>query len=207
MQSAYLQSIRSCGQSLAETVNHVLEFQKLSGAAVDVIATSPVNLLQLVEEAAECGWMGAKAIHEAVVDLGGDTLPPTQEDARASMKVELIIDVEHLDEGWDLRCEKNGLRRILLNVLSNAIKFTEVCYLSPPCYTSLTPFTKRGYIHVSIRRTDDGLCSLAIVDSGKVFSSISDCPQYLTDYLGHERRVYTGKRVVIGMVAFPSKYS
>jgi signal transduction histidine kinase len=89
MQSAYLHSIRSCGQSLAETVNHVLEFQKLSGAAVDAIATSPVDLLQLVEEAAECGWMGAKAIYEAAVDLGGDTLSPTQEDA------------EGVDEGRD----------------------------------------------------------------------------------------------------------
>lgn len=160
MQSAYLHSIRSCGQSLAETVNHVLEFQKLSGAAVDAIAASPVDLLQLVEEAAECGWMGAKAIYEAAVDLGGD--------AEASTKVELVIDIECRDEGWDLRCEKNGLRRILLNVLSNAIKFTEVCRLSPPCCISLTLLTKRGYVHVSVRRTKDGLCSLAIVDTGKV---------------------------------------
>jgi len=154
MQSAYLHSIRSCGQSLAETVNHVLEFQKLSGAAVDAIATSSIDLLQLVEEAAECGWMGANAIHEAAVDLGADTLPPTQEDAGASTKVELVIDIEHRDEGWDVRCEKNGLRRILLNLLSNAIKFTEVCYFSPPCCLSLTPlnearlytplYTKRG---------------------------------------------------------------
>ena len=176
MQSAYLQSIRSCGQSLAETVNHVLEFQKLSGGAVDTIATSPVDLLQLVEEAAECGWMGAKAIHEAVVDLGGNTLPIAQEDPRASAKVELVIDVEHRDEGWDLRCEKNGLRRILLNVLSNAIKFTEVCYLSPLCSTSLTPFMKHGYIHISVRKAEDGLCSLTIADSGKVCPSNSVCP-------------------------------
>ena len=164
MQSAYLHSIRSCGQSLAETVNHVLEFQKLSGAAVDAIATSPVDLLQLVEEAAECGWMGAKAIYEAAVDLGGDLA----HDAGAPTKVELVIDVEHRDEGWDLRCEKNGLRRILLNLLSNAIKFTEVRYLLPPCCMSLTLLAKHGYIHVSVRRTEDGLCSLAIVDSGKV---------------------------------------
>ena len=174
MQSAYLHSIRSCGQSLAETVNHVLEFQKLSGTAVDAIATSPVDLLQLVEEVAECGWMGAKAIYDAAVDLGGDTLPAAQ-DAGASTKVELVIDIEHRDEGWDLRCEKNGLRRILLNILSNAIKFTEVCYLSPPCCISLTPLIKRGYIHVSVRRTEDGLYSLTIVDSGKVCPSISVC--------------------------------
>lgn len=164
MQSAYLHSIRSCGQSLAETVNHVLEFQKLSGAAVDTIATSPVDLLQLVEEAAECGWMGAKAIYEAAVGLAGDTL----QDTGAPMKVELVIDFEHSDEGWEFRCEKNGLRRILLNVLSNAIKFTEVCYLLQYFLILLTLPTKHGYIHVSIRRTGDGLCSLTVVDSGKV---------------------------------------
>jgi len=168
MQSAYLHSIRSCGQSLAETVNHVLEFQKLSGAAVDAIATSPVDLLQLIEEAAECGWMGAKAIYEAAVGLAGDTLPLAQEDARASTNVELVIDVEHSDEGWDFRCEKNGLRRILLNVLSNAVKFTEVCCLLQSFRMSLTSPIKRGCIHVSIRRTGDGRCSLTVVDTGKV---------------------------------------
>ena len=168
MQSAYLHSIRSCGQSLAETVNHVLEFQKLSGAAVDTIATSPVDLLQLVEEAAECGWMGAKAIYEAAVGLAGDTPPPTQEDTGAPMKVELVIDVEYSGEGWEFRCEKNGLRRILLNVLSNAIKFTEVRCLLQSFLISLTPAIKRGCIHVSVRRTGDGLCSLTVVDSGKV---------------------------------------
>jgi len=168
MQSAYLHSIRSCGQSLAETVNHVLEFQKLSGAAVDAIATSPVDLLQLVEEAAECGWMGAKAIYEATIDLGADDLPLAQEDAGASTKVELVIDVGYQADGWDFRCQKNGLRRILLNVLSNTIKFTEVRYLSPACCMSLTLPTKHGYIHLSVRRTGDGLCSLTVVDTGKV---------------------------------------
>jgi signal transduction histidine kinase len=172
VQSAYLRSIRSCGQSLAETVDHVLEFQKLSGAAVDAIATSPVDLLQLVEEVTECSWMGAKAIHEAVVALDRDSLPAAQEGTNVSTKVELVIDVEYRDEGWDLYCEKNGLRRILLNVLSNAIKFTEVCQLLPSNCTSLTPPMKHGYIHVSVRRREDGQCSLTIVDSGKVFPLI-----------------------------------
>jgi hypothetical protein len=89
-QSSFLQTVQACGTSLVETVNHVLDFTKLSGnskagGVEHVIRTtkyalhychsplylissrnffpliSRIDVLQLIEEAVEGSWIGHRA--------------------------------------------------------------------------------------------------------------------------------------------------
>ncbi|EEB97351.1 hypothetical protein MPER_03346, partial [Moniliophthora perniciosa FA553] len=54
-QVSFLQTVQACGTSLVETVNHVLDFTKLSGnskagGVENAILPSKVDLMQLVEK-------------------------------------------------------------------------------------------------------------------------------------------------------------
>ena len=89
-QSSFLQTVQACGTSLVETVNHVLDFTKLSGnskagGVEHVIRTTKcalhhclllsfltifrkflppilrIDVLQLIEEAVEGSWIGNRA--------------------------------------------------------------------------------------------------------------------------------------------------
>ena len=65
-QMSFLKTVTTCGNSLIETVNHVLDFTKLSGTSQglsSVIKLSRVNLSTLVEQTVEGCWIGQRARH------------------------------------------------------------------------------------------------------------------------------------------------
>lgn len=108
-QASFLQTVQACGTSLVETVNHVLDFTKLSGnsksgGVENVIVpiqyvffsvsqegsvshqfrscdcVSRVDLMQLVEEAIDGCWIGHRA-RTALGDSGiGSVYAPPNED-------------------------------------------------------------------------------------------------------------------------------
>ncbi|PPR02605.1 hypothetical protein CVT24_002176 [Panaeolus cyanescens] len=174
-QLSFLQTVQACGTSLVETVNHVLDFTKLSGntktgGVENVIVPSSfvlflcADLMQLVEEAVDGCWIGHRARTAIMGDSGIGSVysPPKEDDASApSMprnQVETIVDIGYRPEGWNLRCEKGGTRRVLMNLFGNSLKFTS-----------------DGYIHVLLRqlpRADDDppnkvRVELAVYDTGK----------------------------------------
>ena len=171
--------MQACGTSLVETVNHVLDFTKLSGNAKaggveNVIHLSRyaqlannhcepgthafispsrrrVNLMQLVEDATEGCWIGHRA-RMFTSEIGSVYSPPKSDRQQLLPKpnkhVETVIDIGHSEavclspgasslggtpdlrtatQGWTFRCEKGGIRRILMNVFGNSLKFTSVC--------------------------------------------------------------------------------
>lgn len=171
-QMSFLRTVQACGNSLEETVNHVLDFTKLSGmaktgSAENIIVPMTVDLSQLVEEAVDGCWIG----HRARIGITGNSgigsvySPPREEDGSLvttwKMPVETIIDIGYRDAGWTLKCQKGGIRRVLMNVFGNSLKFTE-----------------KGFIHVMLREVP--LCEgdppkkikieLAVKDSGKGIS-------------------------------------
>ncbi|KAH8983215.1 Fph type histidine kinase [Lactarius akahatsu] len=141
-QSSFLQTVQACGTSLVETVNHVLDFTKLSGNAKaggveHVIRTTKINVLQLIEEAVEGSWIGHRArtfIRQQESEIGSLYAPPRQ-DGSGKKLVEVVIEIGDREEGWLLRLEKGGIRRVLMNVFGNSLKFTT-----------------DGYVHVIIRQ-------------------------------------------------------
>ncbi|KAG7089839.1 hypothetical protein E1B28_011485 [Marasmius oreades] len=169
-QVSFLQTVQACGTSLVETVNHVLDFTKLSGnskagGVENVILPTKVDLLQLVEEAVDGCWIGHRARTAIMEDTGiGSVYSPPKEDNSVSTArrkhVETVIDVSGR-EGWLLKCEKGGIRRVLMNVFGNSLKFTS-----------------DGFVHVMLRHlppTDSDYpgkvkVELSVLDSGKGIS-------------------------------------
>ena len=120
-QASFLQTVQACGTSLVETVNHVLDFTKLSGnskaggvehtihhsrsvtSRVSRSATthrkSRVNLMQLVEEATEGCWIGHRA--RMFTSEIGSVYSPPKADRTTSLSdprprhVETVIDIGH----------------------------------------------------------------------------------------------------------------
>ncbi|KIM39991.1 hypothetical protein M413DRAFT_189339 [Hebeloma cylindrosporum] len=145
-QASFLQTVQACGTSLVETVNHVLDFTKLSGntkagGVENVIVPTTVDLMQLVEEAVDGCWIGHRARTAIIDDSGiGSVYSPPKVDpgspvATRRNHVETIVDIGYRSEGWSLKCEKGGIRRVLMNLFGNSLKFTS-----------------NGYVHVLLRQ-------------------------------------------------------
>ncbi|KAK7690600.1 hypothetical protein QCA50_005699 [Cerrena zonata] len=174
-QASFLQTVQACGTSLVETVNHVLDFTKLSGNAKsggveNVIHRSKVDLMQLVEEATEGCWIGHRA-RMFTSEIGSVYSPPKPDRQGQPLAaapqigppkhVETIIDISHNVGGWVFKCEKGGIRRVLMNLFGNSLKFTS-----------------DGYVHVQLRKlTPSGdhpsnqvKLELSVMDTGKGIS-------------------------------------
>ncbi|KAL4074816.1 hypothetical protein V8B97DRAFT_2089162 [Scleroderma yunnanense] len=219
-QTSFLHTVQACGTSLVETVNHVLDFTKLSGnvksGGVDnVITRSRVDLEQLVEEGIDGSWIGycarTSALRESEI---GSVYAPMLDQRTSSVmtapasaqNVEIVVDVDRregasifsdyrilvsspfLNQGWTLKCDKGGIRRILMNLFGNSLKFTS-----------------RGYVHVSLRQVsppeENGTVKieLSVTDTGKGISQ-----NFLKNHLFHpfsqENPLQTGTGLGLAIV-------
>ena len=85
-------------------------------------------MMQLVEEAVEGCWIGFRARLPASSEIGTVYAPPTpgSQFAFGRAGVETVIDIGLRSKGWHLICEKGGIRRVLMNLIGNSLKFTSV---------------------------------------------------------------------------------
>ncbi|BEJ09899.1 hypothetical protein CcaverHIS641_0608140 [Cutaneotrichosporon cavernicola] len=171
-QEALLSTVRTCGLQLIDTVNHVLDFTKLSGGSKHLpskpqIERSKTNLTDLILQTVESCWLGArgKSMQLSESSPGSFYAPIVQgllpheervQVQQALAHVETVLDLGPRQGGWNVICETGGLRRSLMNIYSNAIKYT-----------------KEGYIQVVLRElpTSPGsghiTVQLAVIDTGK----------------------------------------
>ncbi|KAG9029587.1 His Kinase A domain containing protein [Tulasnella sp. JGI-2019a] len=171
-QLSYLKTVQTCATSLVETVNHVLDFTKLSGNTNDGGQQPPIKLTKLdlkclIDEIVESCWLGARA-RETVrtEEIGSVYAPPKgrrssdgMQNTTPALLVETVIDISHRPEGWWVMSDAGGIRRILMNLISNSIKFTT-----------------DGFIHVRLRelphepKPGTTTIEIAVYDSGKGIS-------------------------------------
>lgn len=114
-----------------------------------------VDLEQLVEEAIDGSWIGycarTTALRESEI---GTVYAPTLDHRSSSVltapasaqNVEIVVDIDRREgvgilpvffsvflrfvQGWTLKCDKGGIRRVLMNLFGNSLKFTSVGYVS-----------------------------------------------------------------------------
>ncbi|WRT66452.1 uncharacterized protein IL334_003410 [Kwoniella shivajii] len=201
-QQAFLKTVQTCGNSLIETVNHVLDFTKLSGSQSGKQAIhklGKVDLSALVEQTVEGCWIGQRArFFMGDADIGSFYAPPTSSglvprSQRAVVgeklsHVETVIDIDQREKGWMVRCEKGGLRRVLMNLVGNSFKFTT-----------------DGYVQITLREMPHppGAKSvpveMAVIDTGKGIGK-----DFLKDQLFHpfsqENPLQTGTGLGLAIV-------
>jgi signal transduction histidine kinase/CheY-like chemotaxis protein len=165
VQASFLETIQACGTSLVETVNHVLDFTKLSGntkagGVENSITPTEVDLLHLVEDAVDGCFVGFRA-RTTETGIGSVYSPPRDVGIAPQALVETVVDIEAPPESWCVKCEKSGIRRVLMNLFSNSLKFTT-----------------NGYVRVALRQLprsseaprDEVLIELSVSDTGKGIS-------------------------------------
>ncbi len=101
----YLAIINSSGKSLLGIINEILDFSKIEAGKLE-IETTPFNLTEIIN---------------SVADLFIDEIH--------KKRIELIVDLP-LDVPADLIGDPLRLQQVIVNLVSNALKFTENGYIS-----------------------------------------------------------------------------
>ncbi|PWN47652.1 hypothetical protein IE53DRAFT_320841 [Violaceomyces palustris] len=174
-QGSYLETVEACGKSLLELVNHVLDFTKLSGnsrqGSKQAHTKTKCDMVKLIQEVCESSWIGqmAKQLESAQSGIGSVYAPPpgaepsAMDNVRAktrhaqSDKVETVIDISMRRTGWLVNCDTGGIRRVLMNLIGNSLKFTS-----------------EGFVHVSLRELQSSdthiVVELGVTDTGRGIS-------------------------------------
>ncbi|KAK0525454.1 hypothetical protein OC834_005167 [Tilletia horrida] len=175
-QGSYLETVEACGKSLLELVNHVLDFTKLSGNSRSHMARqnekTRCDLVKLIQEVCESSWIGsiAKTLENKHSGIGSVYAPPQGLESDDTSKksiggaakmretgVETVIDISMREAGWLVQCDAGGIRRVLMNLIGNSLKFTTA-----------------GFVHVSLREiqsTDTHVVvELGVTDTGRGIS-------------------------------------
>jgi signal transduction histidine kinase/GAF domain-containing protein len=180
-QESLVASIETCGKTLLDTIDHVLDYakinklrnatskkkQKSEGRQKRLPAdnsilgvTADFDLAQLVEEVCDTVCAGhtfrktQNANGGAIYDQAENNITNAR-DARGGVAVSLIVAPF---VSWTVRSQPGALRRIVMNLLGNALKYTD-----------------SGFIAIDLRQTGSTQhsvdMSLSVQDSGRGMSA------------------------------------
>lgn len=181
-----METIISCGTTLLDTINHVLDFQKLNslleedirlarrgighmdaGEERNIIQTtvdgqkSDIDLSGLVQDIVDGVCLGSDFQRSMAHAAGGSPLSDVVSREDGS-QVTVIIDIDHRDDGWVFFAHPAALKRVINNIAGNAMKYTET-----------------GWVRVRLRAEDmepdsqgnkRAMIKLSVSDSGKGIS-------------------------------------
>ncbi len=118
-----LRKVHRSGRHLLGLINDILDISKIEAGKID-LNLNPVNLADVLSEVE-------------------NTAAPLMETNANRLQINLPAELKPIE------CDDQRLRQVLLNLLSNAAKFTE-----------------NGTIEVLVEREDDGWVQLAVSDTG-----------------------------------------
>ncbi|KFY34081.1 hypothetical protein V494_07075 [Pseudogymnoascus sp. VKM F-4513 (FW-928)] len=178
-QDQLVASIRTCGSALLDTINHVLDYSKINSFQKKDSSGSFSNELDLTANVA--------LLCERVVDgliatrgytgVGNEDTkadPDSPKAAPYAHPVEVILDFE--DRDWMFKIIPGALRRIIMNTVSNAMKFTNSGFV----LVQLRVKQADGRQSDPTSRVGQKILALNVIDSGRGMSK-----QYM------ERKLYT----------------
>ena len=167
--STLVEQIGSCGQSLLEIIDHLLEFsnlrnQKLTKGAVK---SSKIGrkFLASNDEISEDDLSALKT-GVALDDLTEDAVVSTvysffyDHDAEDRVQTSVILDIERSDSvAWQCQIATGGWKRVVINLITNALKYTPAGYVRATLRRKVKPGSRRRFDAV-----------LSVADSGKGMS-------------------------------------
>ncbi|PVI04107.1 hypothetical protein DM02DRAFT_556852 [Periconia macrospinosa] len=143
-QSSHIQTIETCGKTLLDTINHVLDYAKINnltrgsskrrlkrskttkhispgqGHTNDIMTIiSDVDMSVLVEEALDSVFAGFRFQQSANLDISNKP---------ASLPVTVIVDINKSDN-YIFRTQPGAWRRVIMNLFGNALKYTPAGYI------------------------------------------------------------------------------
>jgi signal transduction histidine kinase len=153
-QESLVSSIETCGKTLLDTIDHVLDYAKINKLRRSASSrkkqrsegrqkrlpadnsilgvTADFDLAQLVEEVCDTVCAGhtfrktQNANGGAIYDQAENTITNAR-DAQGGVMVSLIVAPF---VSWNVRSQPGALRRIVMNLLGNALKYTDSGYVA-----------------------------------------------------------------------------
>jgi signal transduction histidine kinase/ActR/RegA family two-component response regulator len=200
-QDTLLDTINACGRTLLDTMNQVLDFSKIMSlerhkktfkrgkdpwkskppeetvARLDPLVSTDVSLL--IEDVVESVCLGHSHAQRSVTRTSPhavassdshSNLRPKDDEIEPLSEVEVVVDIP--DDVWMYKVQPGSLRRLIMNILGNALKYTT-----------------KGQVCVSIEATEriksrsryqglEDMVTLTISDTGKGISK-----EYLRKHL------------------------
>ncbi|KAF1944426.1 hypothetical protein EJ02DRAFT_100536 [Clathrospora elynae] len=205
-QESLVSSIETCGKTLLDTIDHVLDYAKInrlrnanSGrknrsearskrlpADNSILGiTSDFNMAQLVEEVCDTVCAGhtfrkthhirGAAIYDQAESLAAngsrsDTTGRSVvngRDTQGSVAVSLIV-APHIN--WTVRSQPGALRRIVMNLLGNALKYTDSGFIA---VKMIQNNSTANYMDLTLGVEDSGKGMSAEYQKAKLFSPFS----------------------------------
>lgn len=139
-QLGFVQTIDTCGRTLLDIINHVLDYSKLSFSRtvlpVDAVQTEvqfeDFDLVQVAEQVLSTAFSSYefKRINDHI-EIQKTASQPSQSDSDSGSiaealgrNVEVLVIAKHRPEGYIVHSDLGAYRRMVLNLLGNALKYT-----------------------------------------------------------------------------------
>ncbi|KAI3132141.1 hypothetical protein CBS147325_8848 [Penicillium roqueforti] len=193
-QESLIETINACGRTLLDTMNQVLDFSKIMSlerrkrrsrrrkdfsklkfteqnpARMDqFVATNIATLTEDVVDSVCLGHSHMKqsaslANHSKLISRSLPTqLVREDEEVTSSPDIEIVINITNND--WVYKVQPGSLRRLIMNLLGNALKYTEKGLVSICVEATQCPKGR------SRRQNPEDMVTLTISDTGKGISS------------------------------------
>ena len=178
-QDQLVASIRTCGSALLDTINHVLDYSRINSFEKTDSSGSFSNELDLT---ANVALLCERVVDGLIATRGYTTIANHDTAARSgsprnapyTYPVEIILDFE--DRDWMFKIIPGALRRIIMNTVSNAMKFTSTGFV----LIQMRIKQADGRQSDPTSRVGQKFLALNVIDSGRGMSK-----QYM------ERKLYT----------------